>query len=338
MRYQATALAVLASIIWGGSVRAADEPAPGVAVDVLLDTARAYALRARWDDAERLIERALPLAAEAQDARRETRLRIQLARVLSSRATYKDLPLERALSLSEETVTVSRALKDPELLGDALHGWAVCRYDYQFRVPKPDHVPIRQALSEALALREQQKDPSRLAETLFYLGLVHERLDENPQAKATYERALEVVTPAGDKVMMAYLYRHLADFQKPERGLAGVLEYHRRCLRLREEADFATGIIFASVAVGETLLEMKQPDQALPHYERALAVAREIDVARGAAYAHLGLAAVHQAAGRPERAREHAREALAAAARSQDRDVIGQVLKTTAPILGPAAK
>lgn len=335
MKYQASALAVLASILWGGSVRAADEPAPGVAVDVLLDTARAYALRARWDDAERLIERALPLAAEAQDPRRETRLKIQLARVLSSRATYKDLPLERALSLSEETVAVSRALKDPELLGDALHGWAVCRYDNQFRVPKPDYAPIRQALSEALALRE---DPSRVAETLFYLGLVHERLDENPQAKATYERALDVVTPVGDKVIMAYLYRHLADFQKPERGLAGVLEYHRRCLRLREEAGFATGIIFASVAVGETLLEMKQPDQALPHYERALAVAQETDVARGAAYAHLGLAAVHQAAGRPERAREHAREALAAAAHSQDRDVIGRALKATARILGSNAK
>ncbi len=316
----------------------AEEPAPAVATDLFLDAARTYALRARWDDAERLLERGLAKAVEAKDVRRETRLKIQLGRVLSTRATYTDAPLDRALGLLDETVRTARSLKDPELLGDALHALATCRYDNQFRVAKPDYGPTRRALQEAQALREKQQDPHRLAETIFYLGLVHERLDELKEAKTTYERALQIAAAAEDKLMMAYLYRHLADFQKPDRGLAGVLDYHQRSLRLREEVGFATGIVFASVAVAETLMDMKQPEQALPHYERALAVAQEIHVHRGAAYAHMGLAAVHHAAGHPDQAREHAREALAAAASSQDRDLIDAALQSAGRFLGPSSK
>lgn len=333
MKPPLAALAVSVVLLCAPLALAATPPA--FAADLLRDSARAHALQARWDDAERQLERAATLAGP-DDPRRQLQIQLELARVLASRATYKDQPFEPALATAQSGLERARELADPALLAEGLLTWAITHYNHQFRVAVPDYVPMRKALTEALPAFERSRDPRGQAEALFYLGLAHERLDERPQARATYERALAIAQPAGDALMQAYLYRHLADFQKERHGLAGVLDFHQRCLRLREEIGFATGIVFASLAVGETLVEMKQPEQARPHYQRALEVARRTGVARGEAYAQAGLAGVDQAVNKPAGAREHAREALAAAARSQDVDLMGQVLESVTPVLAPA--
>ncbi len=333
MKPPLAALAVSVGLLCAPLACAATPPA--VAADLLLDSARAHALQARWDDAERQLARATTLAGPG-DPRRQLQIELEHARVLASRATYQDLPFEPALAAAHSGLERARQLEDPALLAEALLTWAITHYNHQFRVAVPDYAPLRKALLEALPAFERSRAARGQAEALFYLGLAHERLDERPQARATYERALAIAEPAGDALMKAYLYRHLADFQKERNGLPGVLDFHQRCLRLREEIGFATGIVFASLAVGETLVEMKQPEQARPHYQRALEVAQRAGVARGEAYAQAALAGVDQASSRPAEAREHAREALAAAARSQDVDLMGQILESVTPVLAPA--
>jgi tetratricopeptide (TPR) repeat protein len=76
--------------------------------------------------------------------------------------------------------------------------------------------------------------------------------------------------------------------------------------------DHPHGEAYALNRVAETLLSIRQPDQARAYHAAALTLASQIGARYEQARAHNGLALTHQADGDLDQARHHWRKALAA--------------------------
>src|SRR5262245_61124063 len=105
-----------------------------------------------------------------------------------------------------------------------------------------------------------------------------------------------------DKSTMAYALRHLAGFYEERGELDRAIDFHRRCLALREAIGLQRLGPYALLAIGE--LEVKKGDYAGARatYERALARAHRAGRA-GARPGGRGLSGYALRAGRRDRHR-----------------------------------
>jgi tetratricopeptide (TPR) repeat protein len=172
---------------------------------------------------------------------------------------------------------------------------------------------------ESLALREAHGDTRGQAESLFYLGLVHQFQDGFETARPYFERSLARAREAGDALQQSFALRHLGFAAEESGRLDEALEHHREALALREQVGFRWGVLFQSVAVGDVLcVRKKECAAAEPYYSQAAALARELDEPLAEAEARMGLGRVAGSRHDAPAARKHFEVALAAARQASD--------------------
>jgi tetratricopeptide (TPR) repeat protein len=213
---------------------------------------------------------------------------------------------QRALDLGDvRSAAEARNLTGIALYYQALHGGPASYED------------ARAQLGEALREREALGDACDIAESQFWVGLIAERLGEERDgrtvAREWYERALQLATEHGCKLVQRYTYRHLAGLAEEGGDLDAALSHFEQSLRLTEEEGEQVLLPLAHMAVGDVLAARGDAQGAAQHYVRALELAREQEAPLSLIHALLAVGSVFQARGDPDQARAHYEEALGVA-------------------------
>lgn len=164
-----------------------------------------------------------------------------------------------------------------------------------------------------LVRREALGDTRGAAESLFHIGLMHERLREGDHATAAYERAYALATERGHKQELSYAARHLGFACFVRGDLDAALRYFEESLALRQEVSYMLYLPPAHVAVGDLLLARGDTDGASRHFEQAHALAEGMQTPMAVVFSLLALAELAQARGDRVLCRTYAERAQARA-------------------------
>jgi hypothetical protein len=131
----------------------------------------------------------------------------------------------------------------------------------------------------ALALRRELADEAGIAESLFYVGLVHQVVrGDHATARPYFEESYERASRLGHDVQASYALRHVAFCDTADGDLAAAERHHDETLALRRRAGWTWGIAAELIEVADMRVQRGRTEEA-----RELAgVARAIFTAIGA--------------------------------------------------------
>jgi tetratricopeptide (TPR) repeat protein len=303
---------------------------PALAASREIEMARRLSLEGRYDDARQKLDVAVR-KAKTPCERADVLVQKALASVeeMSFRGPASDAPLGQALAAVQE----ARACNDRWRLAAAMVVEGRAHYARTFAGLEPGFDEARARYVEALELRAGAPAGDR-AQSLFFLGLIHEQEERGAEAEKLYREAFTLASQAKDTLLLSYLHRHLGSFERPAKGVAGDLERQRESLRLRQEIGFLPGVVFARLAVGDTLMEMGSTAEAVQSWELALQEAGAAGVRRGVVVAAQKLAEAAAKRGDPGRARELYALAVSVAREMGDKQAEAAAKKAMAEIVG----
>lgn len=171
----------------------------------------------------------------------------------------------------------SLALKSGEVAiqSDALTFEGFVRFARVMNQERGDYADAMKPLQRGLALRRDLNDERRISESLFYVGIVHERQGDDASAVASYQESHRIASQGGFALEDSYALRHLG-FQAQKRGeLQQALHFFRASLDLRRQIGFRIYLPFSYLAVGDVYAQMGQLDAAHSEYESGCDLATE---------------------------------------------------------------
>jgi tetratricopeptide (TPR) repeat protein len=286
------------------------------AVSRLCARAEALHCAGRLDDAAASFA-ALDLTDGATEP---ARLRISLAqgKLFTDRVFHANRGYDAAVA----TLEASRALADQ--LGDALSGaiamdlMGFADYYCVMQAGGTDYGTAVDQFETALARREALGDSRGVAESLFHIGLVHERLENYDQAQDFYRRAYALARERGHLLEQSYASRHLGGAAQAMGDLDAALAFFGESLALRQEVGYTLLLPLAHIALGETLLARNNADGAAGEYARAYALAQGMQSPLIMVSSLLALSELAQARGSEDLRHEYAEQALS---RAQEDDL-----------------
>jgi tetratricopeptide (TPR) repeat protein len=304
--------------------------APALAAPREIEMARRLSLEGRYDEARQKLDLA-ERKAKTSCERADVLVQKALASVeeMSFRGPASNAPLTQA----QAAVREARACNDRWRLASAMVVEGRAHYALAFAGLEPGLENARARYAEALELRAGAP-PGDRAQSLFFLGLVHEQEERGAEAEKLYREALALASQAKETLLLSYLHRHLGSFERPAKGLAGDLERQRESLRLRQEIHFLPGVVFARLAVGDVLMEMGSAAEAVQSWELALQEAGASGVRRGVVVAAQKLAEAAAKRGDPGRARELYALAVSVAREMGDKQAEDATKKAMAELPG----
>jgi len=229
------------------------------------------------------------------------RMRAQRATVLMHRNVLINAEQDTPRRILTEAIATAETLGDDRLLADLLdrRGWTVV---YRFLFAADVYDPARGDFERALALREALGDDRGVAESLFHVGIVHQKRaevldgceDEMKLAFEHYHRAYALVRGSPHTLELAYATRHLG-FVHWQRGeLDEALAYYQRSLALRQEIGMAIFFAPSYSSIGHVYRQMGRQADAADAYRRACAMAERIAFPGYHAAALIGLGQIHR--------------------------------------------
>jgi tetratricopeptide (TPR) repeat protein len=117
---------------------------------------------------------------------------------------------------------------------------------------------------EALAVRREIGDEPGIAESLFYVGLVHQVVrDDSPTSLPYFRESYERAKAGGDDLLASYAIRHIAFATHQEGDFDQAEAEFRESLELRQQVGWVPGVAAAEFALAELLRERGRADEAL---------------------------------------------------------------------------
>lgn len=138
-----------------------------------------------------------------------------------------------------------------------------------------DYTEARNSMRKALASYENLGDPHGIAQSLFYIGLTHERLGEEDQARGYYRQALDLGREYDDKWVISETTRHLAGLNLGKDNDTS-LRYALESLRLREEMGFKRAFPAAHLLLSSVYIARGELEKAWEHTQLAHGLAEEM--------------------------------------------------------------
>jgi len=118
-----------------------------------------------------------------------------------------------------------------------------------------------------LAVRERLDDPRAVAESLSRIGVIHERREEQQQAIACFDRAMEILRVAGIVEGDSRALVHLGAAEDRAGNLEGALDYYERSIDASRVDHDARALTFDLCNVASALARLGVD---LPRAERLL--------------------------------------------------------------------
>ena len=165
-----------------------------------------------------------------------------------------------------------------------------------------DYTETRGYIRQALERYEKIDDKHGIAQSLFLLGLTHERQREEEQARGCYRQSLDIAREYDDKWVIAETTRHLAGLNLGKDNDTS-LRYAKESLRRREETGFKRALPSAHLLISRVHLEREELELAWEHAQQALELAREMDLRSSLMSVLLTQGEIQQKQGNPDAAR-----------------------------------
>jgi tetratricopeptide (TPR) repeat protein len=277
-------------------------------------------LCARAEEAHRAgrLEDAVALFAAldlAEGATETDRLRVSLAqgRLITDRVFHANRGYDEAIATLEAVYALAQQLGDERLGATSLDLIGFADYYRALQAGDKDYRSLLGRFQAALARREGLDDSRGVADSLFHIGLIHERLGETDMALDMYRRAYALAKERGHELELSYAARHLGGLALEAGDLDAALAYFRESLALRQEVGYTLLLPLAHIALGETLLARNDVNSAAREYEQAHALAQGMQSPLIMASSLLALSELAQARGDEDARREYAEQALSSA-------------------------
>ncbi len=175
---------------------------------------------------------------------------------------------------AREAVTASG---DESSIASAISSTGKMLYYYNLNTGSDDYTEARRAMRQALEIYEKFDDSHGIAQSLFFIGLTHERNGEEEQARGYYRQALDIAREYDDKWVISEVTRHLAGLNMGKDNDTS-LRYALESLQRREEIGFKCVLPLAHVLVCEVYTERGELEQARKHAQYAQELSEEMDL------------------------------------------------------------
>ena len=190
----------------------------------------------------------------------------------------------------------------PQLRAAALHGIG--------RVHATREAPDKalQPLEEARRLFAEVGDQEGRAEVTGALGVVSGLKKDLVAARAYFSEALAAFQKLGKPRKELVTLINLAVVRDSNGDSSGALDDFQRALVLAHRLQSPPDVALAQLNIGETLLKLKRPGEAVPHLQQSLTLSREQHARQVECWSHEDLSLAYEQLGQFARALEHARE------------------------------
>ncbi len=286
-------------------------------------------LRGDWKRAEAHLNRAESSARRARDTSAELSVMRDRVLFLLDRNSYYRYQPEPTRTAVERFYELAAGTSDAAIKADAIHSLGRYRF-WQMFSGEGDWPTVESLFKRALVLREVTGEVSALADSHFYLGLVHQMQGEPGPARAEFERGLSFARE--DVLMQSFFERHLGalDEEQGNHDLA-----HRRytaSVELRRRAGATMLVPFALNLLASSEENLPGSERATKLYRESAMLARQTLSRRALADAEGALARLADARGDLRLAQMHAASALGAARAHGDPDLVREALERQAKL------
>ena len=177
---------------------------------------------------------------------------------------YNQTQLDSAVLFGQRAVIQSQALGFDSLIGVS-HGQLSLSFYYQRQLDSM----LWHAQMGAEAAKRAEVDLLR-AYCLKMAALANSHLQAFATAKAQNEQALAIYRELEDTVRMASIYSNLGRLQQKQAIYDEALDYYIQAQNLFVELNDQEGESISAAQIGDLLLDMEQPLEAIPYHHRAL--------------------------------------------------------------------
>jgi tetratricopeptide (TPR) repeat protein len=253
------------------------------------------------------------LVASGALAGESVRSALLRARILTDRIFHANRGYDEAVATLEATVALADQLGEGRSAATALDLLGMADYYRVLQAGSTDYGASLGRFRAAMARREALGDTRGVAESLFHVGLVHERLAQYDQALDNYRRAYALAKEHDYRLELSYAARHLAGGALETGDLDAALALFAESLALRQELGYTLLLPLAHIALGEVMLARNDADSAAQEYERAHALAEGMQSPLVIVFSLLALSELAQARGNEDARRDYAERALSRA-------------------------
>ncbi len=213
-----------------------------------------YTQTGNYDEAERFVNNALSSWRTLSDAVGESRSLRSLGFLRWHQGRYKE-----AVKCNEEALAIDRQREDLMAIAtDLTNLGAVLR---NLENPKRS----LKCLEEALKIYETHPKPVKQAFTLYSIANVHRDQGELDLAITQYSRAHEIFEKYHDRIMSSRAIAGIASIYRKQGKINESLHLYKEVVKVEREINWRQGLAHALRALGELLLAVKKPKQAVEH-------------------------------------------------------------------------
>lgn len=163
---------------------------------------------------------------------------------------------------------------------------------------------------DAYANAQQLEDERRKAESSFYLGEVHQMLDQLAPSSKYYAASFDNYRQLQDTFWLAIVLNSQGVIHSKEKNFQKALPFYEQSLAMFNAGGFVRESSMAISNIGEYYLDLGQPDQAIPHFQEALNIAQSSNIGRAESIYRSNLGIAEQKLGHYERALQLLNESL----------------------------
>jgi tetratricopeptide (TPR) repeat protein len=266
------------------------------ALHALLRTAEAQHLGGSLREAQATLARAQALAEQRSDTSALARVAIARTEAWVSQTTLNNTGYAEADSGAAGALRLARRTGDRRLVADAEDLAGRTLYTRAINLGQGNYEGPLRHFRRALKLRKAAGDSAGIIESLFRVGLIHERKGESEQAVATYEKGMRLAGE-GYPLERSNLARHLAYQRKGQGDIEGAIELFELSLALREEAGAALTRPSALTSLADAHREQGDHRLALEYGRRGLEEAEKLGASRFVVGALISLGQTYGALG-----------------------------------------
>ena len=288
-----------------------------IALTALGEIAEAFYNLGSLDDAQHVLRIALQLVEE-REVQWQTRLKLVLqhAKILVVDYFLTNQDADLMFSTILHAKQLAEAAQDQQSSADALsllgqaHYYDTLNASATLTSQQGIYQEALKYHQQALEQRETLQDTRGISESLFFIGLVHERERTHDLAYAYYTKALHIADQHGHTAEKAEPTRHLAGLAWVKGELDQALSSALQALTFRKTAGFKPFLPFDHLLISDIYLAQGDTANALLYAQYAYALAKGTGQKRALVFSLLSLGEILTAQKEVSQARASFEEAL----------------------------
>jgi tetratricopeptide (TPR) repeat protein len=261
----------------------------------LCDIAESYYYLGRLDDALRLLDAGIQVITQPEVLPGDRALLLlQRGKLRATTIFLANGDVNATLADLAHAQSFAAGINDRRLLGQVLNLIGQTYYFDILNNGGQDWSTPQTYFEKALEQQEAIGDSAGACDSIFQLGLLHERKAEHDQAAEHYRRVLDLTAQHNHKRERSYAARHLGFIYHRQGDLEQARRLFEESLALREQIGLKLYIPFAQIALGDVLLDQGDSAGAIDRYWRAYKLAEEMGLKAGLISALLSLGYAHK--------------------------------------------